>query len=75
MAYDVTIKSNGKVVFHKQTRSTNVSFKDLPVGYYEWEVNAIDRLKRPGESSPQVKFSASYGGPLSAPRVLTNEVQ
>jgi hypothetical protein len=77
LAYEVTVKSKekDKIVFRKQTEKTWVSFKDLPIGYYEWTVNAIDPLKRPGEPALWMKFSASYGKPLSAPRVLSDEVQ
>ena len=77
VAYEVTVKSKekDKIVFHKQTEKNWVSFKDLPVGYYEWTVSAIDPLKRPGEPALWMKFSASYGKPLSAPRVLSDEVQ
>lgn len=77
VAYEVTVKSKekNKIIFHKQTEKTWVSLKDLPVGYYEWTVSAIDPIKRPGEPALWMKFSASYGKPLSAPRVLSDEVQ
>ena len=74
-AYEVWIRSRTKPIYHTVTKTTATRVPKLPAGKYQWRVRSIDRLERRGEAPPWRDFTAGFGDPLTAPRVLAPEVQ
>lgn len=78
-AYQVTLRKagtkNSKPLFIKQVQTTELKLPKLAPGRYEWTVQAIDPMNRPGETLAPRAFAMEVGAPLSAPKILTPEVQ
>jgi len=73
-------KLPGRVVLFRKIEDTSVSipFKELkviPPGKYEWAVRAIDPVNRGGEWMFPREMTISAGELLSAPSILSPEVQ
>jgi hypothetical protein len=82
--YEVTLllpgrspAAGGPTVIKKNVTGTRAELpgKDLKPGAYEWQVRAIDRAQRPGETSAATKLEVTDGGPLGAPEITSEEVQ
>jgi hypothetical protein len=82
--YEVTLllpgrapASGGPTILKKTVNGTKFEIpgKGLKPGDYQWQVRAIDRARRLGEPSTAAKLQITYGAPLGAPEVTTEEVQ
>lgn len=62
-------------MFKKVIESAEFSLDHMVEGHYLWSVRAIDEMGRLGEASPELHFEYSYGAPLTAPKLISPEVQ
>lgn len=74
-AYEVTVKSQDKILIQTVTTEATLELKGLKEGNYTWTVRAVDKLKRRGEPLDLKSFKVTYGEPLAAPEVTNPEVQ